>query len=60
MSSDQKFRLAKTAIISTTVVITAVVICWLVVVHNPSSLNATVDVKNAVFEIGCTFMENNK
>lgn len=57
MSSEQKFNLSKTIIVATTIALTAIVIVWMIVTHNPSSMKTTVNFCEKRVEIDCTFYE---
>lgn len=57
MNAEQKFRLARIIILAMAVAFTTIVIAWLVVIHNPSSLDVAVDFKNASIEVNCDFTD---
>lgn len=55
MKSKQRFQLAQIAIIMTSISITAIVIVWLIVANNPSSLKATINLSEQTVEVDCDF-----
>lgn len=55
MKAEQKMNLAKTIIVATAMVITTIVIVWLVVAHNPSSMKTLVNFETHTIEIDCMF-----
>lgn len=57
MSSEQKFNLSKTIIVATIIDLTAIMIVWMTVANNPSSLKTTVNFYEKEVEIDCTFYE---
>lgn len=57
MNTEQKFKLAKTIIVATAIMITSIAIVWLVVTHKPSSMKALVNFSSKQIEVDCTFYE---
>lgn len=55
MTTEQKFCLAKTIIVTTALMITSIAIVWLIVTHKPSSMKTAVDFTAQKIEVDCTF-----
>lgn len=57
MNADQKFKLAKTIIVATALIVTSIAIVWLVVTHKPSSMKTAIDFDSRKIEVDCTFYQ---
>lgn len=56
MNTEQKFKLSLTTIISTVVSLTVIVLVWVVLTNNPTSVNTMIDFRNQKIELNCTFV----
>lgn len=60
MNAEQKFKLARTAIISVALVSTIVLLMFMVLMHQPKTLSTSMDLHNQKIELNCTFASEEK